>query len=57
MAANIDANDAADLALLEKLVDINSGTMHLAGVVAVKDILVPRLQDLGFRVRWFPWTS
>jgi glutamate carboxypeptidase len=54
MAANIDANDAADLALLEKLVDINSGTMHLAGVVAVKDILVPRLQNLGFRVRWVP---
>ena len=51
MSANIDANDAADLALLEKLVDINSGTMHLAGVMAVKDILVPRLQELGFRVR------
>jgi glutamate carboxypeptidase len=54
MAAYIDANDAADLALLEKLVDINSGTMHLAGVAAVKDILVPRLQELGFRVRWVP---
>ena len=54
MAATIDANGAADRALLEQLVDINSGTMHLAGVVAVKDVLAPRLQALGLRVRWVP---
>jgi glutamate carboxypeptidase len=54
MAGNVDANGAADLALLEQLVDTNSGTMHLAGVVAVKDILVPRFQKLGFRVKWVP---
>jgi glutamate carboxypeptidase len=54
MAATIDANSAADRVLLEQLVDINSGTMHLAGVVAVKDLLAPRLQALGFRVRWVP---
>jgi glutamate carboxypeptidase len=54
MADNVDANTAADVALLEQLVDINSGTMHLAGVVAVKDILVPRLEKLGFRVKWVP---
>jgi glutamate carboxypeptidase len=54
MAATIDANSAADRVLLEQLVDINSGTMHLAGVVAVKDLLAPRLQTLGFRVRWVP---
>jgi glutamate carboxypeptidase len=28
--------------------------MHLAGVVAVKDVLAPRLQALGFHVRWVP---
>ncbi len=49
MAATIDANSAADRALLEQLVNINSGTMHLAGVVAVKDVLAPRLQALGFQ--------
>jgi glutamate carboxypeptidase len=54
MAATVDATSAADRALLEQLVDINSGTMHLAGVVAVKDVLVPRLQALGFHVRWVP---
>ncbi|HEY3988105.1 MAG TPA: M20/M25/M40 family metallo-hydrolase [Acidobacteriaceae bacterium] len=54
MARTIDANSASDRALLEQLVNINSGTMHLAGVVAVKDVFVPRLQALGFRVRWVP---
>ena len=48
MAATIDANGAADRALLEQLVNINSGTMHLAGVVAVKDVLAPRFADAGF---------
>jgi glutamate carboxypeptidase len=52
MAATIDAGSPADRALLEQLVNLNSGTMHLAGVVAVKDILVSRLQALGFRVHW-----
>jgi glutamate carboxypeptidase len=54
MAENVDANNAADLALLEQLVDINSGTMHLAGVLAVKDVLVPHFEKLGFRVKWVP---
>jgi glutamate carboxypeptidase len=54
MAENVEANSADDLALLEQLVDINSGTMHLAGVLAVKDILVPRLEKLGFHVKWVP---
>ena len=54
MAGNIDANNPADLALLQQLVDTNSGTMHLAGVLAIKDILTPRLEKLGFRVKWVP---
>jgi glutamate carboxypeptidase len=54
MAENVDANNAADLALLQQLVDTNSGTMHLAGVLAIKDILTPRLDKLGFRVQWVP---
>lgn len=53
-ASSIDAHVAADLTLLEQIVDINSGTMHLAGVEAVKDVLAPRLESLGFRVRWVP---
>jgi glutamate carboxypeptidase len=54
MAENVDANNAADLAFLQQLVDTNSGTMHLAGVLAIKDILTPRLEKLGFRVQWVP---
>ncbi len=54
MVRNIDAHNAADRALLEKLVNINSGTMHLAGVVAVKDVLAPQFQKLGFAVAWHP---
>lgn len=54
MAATIDHNGAADQALLERLVNINSGTMNLRGVVAVKDVLAPRLDALGFRTRWTP---
>ncbi len=54
MAENVDANNPADLALLQQLVDTNSGTMHLAGVLAIKDILTPRLEKLGFRVHWVP---
>lgn len=52
MVASVDRNTAADTALLEKLVDINSGTMHLAGIVAVKDVIAPRIAQLGFRVQW-----
>jgi glutamate carboxypeptidase len=54
MVAFIDRNATADTALVEKLVDINSGTMHLAGVVAVKDVIAPHIEQLGFRVQWNP---
>ena len=57
MAAFIDAHNGADVALLQQLVDINSGTMHLAGVEAVKDILAPKFEALGFQVRWVPMQS
>ena len=54
MVASIDAHVASDQALLEEIVNINSGTMHLAGVAAVKDVLVPKFESLGFKVRWVP---
>jgi glutamate carboxypeptidase len=54
MAENVDTNNLADLALLQQLVDTNSGTMHLAGVLSIKDMLTPRLEKLGFRVKWVP---
>ena len=57
MATVIDAHAAEDQQLLEKIVNINSGTMHLAGVEAVKDVLAPRFEALGFHVRWVPMQS
>ncbi len=54
MVRSVDAHAEADLALLQQLVDLNSGTMNLAGVEAVKDILVPQFEAFGFQVRWVP---
>jgi glutamate carboxypeptidase len=54
IAAYIDANEQASNALLEKLVNINSGTHNLEGVRAVGKVLMPQLEQLGFKVRWVP---
>lgn len=39
-------------ALLEKAVNINSGTMNFAGVRAVGDLFRPHFDALGFQTRW-----
>lgn len=54
MVRSVDARNAAAIAFLEKLVDINSGTMNIPGVIAVKDEIVPRLASLGFTTHWVP---
>jgi glutamate carboxypeptidase len=54
MTRAIDEGTPASIALLEQLVNINSGTMNLPGVVAVKDQLQPRFEALGFKVVWRP---
>jgi glutamate carboxypeptidase len=46
------AEDERAIALLEKLVNINSGTMNLAGVEQVGQVMAAELQPLGFAVRW-----
>ena len=50
----VDAEAPTAVALLEKIVNINSGTMNLAGVIRVKDIIEPELAALGFKTRWVP---
>jgi glutamate carboxypeptidase len=50
----IDANKTASDALLEKLVNINSGTHNLEGVRAVAEIMQEQLTDLGFHVQFIP---
>lgn len=45
------------IALLEKLVNINSGTSNTAGVEAVGRIMMAELEALGFHTRWVPMTA
>ncbi len=52
IAAAIDARNAEGLALLERLVNINSGTRNFAGVRQVGTILREELNALGFETRW-----
>ena len=54
IVAYIDANDQASNGLVERLVNINSGTHNLEGVRAVADILQSQLTDLDFKVQWIP---
>jgi glutamate carboxypeptidase len=48
----VDPRNAEGLALLERLVNINSGTMNFAGVKEVGGILRSELDKLGFETRW-----
>jgi glutamate carboxypeptidase len=57
MVKAVDAETPAAIGFMEKLVNINSGTMNLAGVVAVKDVVAPQIEALGFKVQWNPMES
>jgi glutamate carboxypeptidase len=57
MVKAVDAETPAAIGLMEQLVNINSGTMNLAGVVAVKDVIAPQIEALGFKVQWMPMES
>ncbi len=52
IASAVDPRNAEGLALLERLVNINSGTMNFAGVREVGGILRAELDKLGFETRW-----
>jgi glutamate carboxypeptidase len=52
IAAAVDSHNADALALLERIVNINSGTMNFAGVRQVGDVLKAQFDGLGFRTRW-----
>ncbi len=48
----VDQRTPAAIALLERLVNINSGTHNLAGVRAVGAVLRAQFDSLGFTTRW-----
>lgn len=56
IAVTIDTAPARDrdLALLEKLVDQNSGTHNFEGVRAVATMMQSELEPLGFTTHWVP---
>jgi len=54
MVAAVEADSARNVKLLEELVRVNSGTMNLAGVERVGQMLRPEFEQLGFQVRWIP---
>jgi glutamate carboxypeptidase len=53
----VDARRTGALALLEQLVNINSGTMNFAGVRDVGAVLRTELDSLGFTTRWVDGAS
>ena len=49
---HVDEEAARAILLLEKSVNINSGSMNFAGVRAVGRLLAPEFEELGFRTEW-----
>ena len=52
MAEIVEREQARNVELLERLVNQNSGTLNLAGVRAVAEMVRAELEPLGFDVRW-----
>ena len=52
LAAVIDADQPNAIALLERLVNQNSGSLNLPGVKAVGEMVRAELEPLGFEVQW-----
>ena len=48
----VDSETDRSIALLERMVNQNSGTLNLPGVSAVADLVRPEFEQLGFEVRW-----
>jgi glutamate carboxypeptidase len=57
MAKTVDAEQTRSLALLEKLVNQNSGSLNLEGVEKVGQMMRAELEPLGFKVEWKPMTD
>lgn len=52
LVKRVQAQEQSSVALLEEIVNVNSGTMNFAGVRRVADMLRPHFEALGFQVRW-----
>ncbi|MBA2683928.1 MAG: M20/M25/M40 family metallo-hydrolase [Gemmatimonadaceae bacterium] len=54
---SVDVHNADALALLIKVVNINSGTMNFAGVRQVAEVLATELHSLDFKTKWVDGAS
>jgi glutamate carboxypeptidase len=57
MVATVDAEQQRTLAMLERWVDQNSGTMNKAGVEAVREMVEPEFRALGFKTQWIDMSA
>jgi glutamate carboxypeptidase len=57
MVQTVDRERDRSIALLERLVNQNSGSLNLPGVEAVGRMMRAELEPLGFEVRWVPMTE
>jgi glutamate carboxypeptidase len=57
MAATVDAEYERSVALLERLVNQNSGSLNFAGVKAVSEMMRAELEPLGFKLEWIDMTA
>jgi len=51
---HVESNNDEAILLLEKVVNINSGTLNLAGVKKVGDIFSDEFESIGFKPNWIP---
>ncbi|MGE5717281.1 MAG: hypothetical protein ACM369_11580 [Acidobacteriota bacterium] len=54
LAQNVEARLGDEMAALEKVVNIDSGTFNPEGVREVGRYFEKELQNLGFKTRWVP---
>lgn len=57
MIAAVERAQPAAILLLERLVKVNSGTLNLAGVTRVGEMVRAELEPLGFTVVWIPMAT
>ena len=57
MVQTVDAEQQRTLGMLERWVDQNSGTMNRAGVAAVRAMIEPEFQQLGFKTQWIDMSA
>jgi len=54
LIATVSANNAAAISFLEKVVNINSGTLNLKGVQEVGAVFSDAFASIGMQPRWIP---